>query len=137
MKISLFGATGKLGGECLRQLLAAGHDVTVLVRCADKLPAALAAKVTVVEGDALDANTVAGVIDRQTDAVLFAIGVDKNSPRDLCTDTTKNIFAAMRATGVKRFIWCGGGSTFVPEDSITFGAHVVRKFAHWFICRLV
>jgi putative NADH-flavin reductase len=32
MKVTLFGATGSLGRECLEQCLQAGHDVTVLVR---------------------------------------------------------------------------------------------------------
>jgi putative NADH-flavin reductase len=41
MKVTLFGATGSLGRECLEQCLQAGHDVTVLVRNPDKLPAAL------------------------------------------------------------------------------------------------
>ena len=41
MKITLFGATGKLGRECLAQCVEAGHAVTVLVRSPDKLPRAL------------------------------------------------------------------------------------------------
>ena len=52
MKITLFGATGSLGSECLRQAVLAGHDVTVLVRSAAKLPADLRDRISVVEGDA-------------------------------------------------------------------------------------
>ena len=32
MKVSLFGATGALGSECLSQAIEAGHEVTVLAR---------------------------------------------------------------------------------------------------------
>ena len=56
MKVTLFGATGGLGRECLEQALAAGHEVTVLARTPSKLPADLREKVTVVEGDGLDAD---------------------------------------------------------------------------------
>ncbi len=40
MKVLLLGATGLLGHNVLQKLLAAGHDVSVLVRSADgiKLP---------------------------------------------------------------------------------------------------
>ena len=37
MNITIFGATGKVGAECLKQSLADGHHVTVLVRDARKL----------------------------------------------------------------------------------------------------
>lgn len=133
MNITLFGATGDLGGECLQQALDAGHQVTVLVRNKAKLSPQLATQITVVEGDCLREEDIARVIDGDTQAVLFAIGVDKQSPEDLCTDATRLIFERMRQQAVKRFIWCGGGSTLVEEDQVTFGARVVEKIAAWFM----
>ena len=133
MKLTLFGATGDLGGECLRQALDAGHEVTVLVRSAAKLSAELKDKVTVVEGNGLDAVDVGRVVSSETEAVLFAIGIDRNSPVDLCTDVTRHILAAMRSEGVQRFIWCGGGSTIVEQDTITFGAKLVEWIARTFM----
>ncbi len=133
MNITIFGATGALGSECLEQALAAGHEVTVLVRSATKLPEDLGARVTTVEGDALIAEDVARVIQPDTEAILFAIGVDKNSPEDLCTNVTSLIFNAMTAVGVKQFIWCGGGSTFVEEDQISLGARIVKRIAQLFM----
>ena len=133
MKIAIFGATGALGGECLQQALAANHDITVLVRSATKLPDALAGKTEVIEGDGLNADDVARAIPAATDAVLFAIGVDTHSPENLCTDVTRHIFEAMSQVDCTRFIWCGGGSNFMPEDQITFGAHFVRGFASLFM----
>lgn len=133
MNITLFGATGSLGSECLRQAVQAGHDVTVLVRSAAKLPADLRDRISVVEGDALNVDDVWRVIGEETDAVMFAIGVDKHSPPDLCTDISRHILDALRGEPRIRFIWCGGGSTFVPEDRITLGARFVRKFAALFM----
>lgn len=133
MNITLFGATGALGGECLRQAVDAGHDVTVLVRSAAKLPKDLCDRIVVVEGDALCAEDVWRVITGNTEAVLFAIGVDKQSAADLCTVASRHILDALRAESGIRFIWCGGGSTFVDEDRITVGARFVRKFAQLFM----
>lgn len=137
MNITLFGATGALGGECLKQALEAGHAVTVLVRSAEKLASELTHElrdqITVVEGNGLNAGDVARVITSSTEAVLSAIGVDKHSPENLCTDITRHIFAAMSAVPCNRFIWCGGGSNFVTEDQITFGARFVKFFAATFM----
>lgn len=132
MHLAIFGATGQLGQECLRQSLAAGHTATVLVRTPAKLPAGLGDDVTVAEGNALDASAVRAAMEG-ADAVLFAIGVDKNSPEDLCTDVTRHILDAIDPAGSVRFVWCGGGSTFIEGDPSTFGARFVRMFAARFL----
>jgi len=134
MKVTLFGATGSLGRECLEQCLQAGHAVTVLVRSPDKLPGALRSRITVIQGDGLVFDDVARALPRGTDAVLFAVGVDeKTSPPDLCTDVTRHILAVMRREQIPRLVWCGGGSNFRPEDVITFGARFVRWFSETFL----
>jgi putative NADH-flavin reductase len=133
MRVALFGATGALGRECLAQCLEAGHQVTVLVRTPSKLPAELRERVSVIEGDGLNGVDVARTIEPGTDAVLFAIGIDKHSPEDLCTDVTRHILGTMRREGTRRLIWCGGGSTLVDEDVVTFGANFVAWFARTFM----
>ncbi len=145
MKIAIFGATGAVGRECLVQALEAGHEVSVLVRTPSKLPAALRERVRVVEGDGLNADDVvrtlttgvttgvADGVEGGVEAVLFAIGVDKNSPEDLCTDVTRHILDAMPPLGVRRLVWCGGGSTPVAEDQIGFGARFVEFAASTFM----
>lgn len=136
MKITLFGATGALGCECLKLSLAAGHDLTVLVRNADKLSNGVKQEVKVIEGDALNREDVAKALPEGTQAVMFAIGVDKNSPEDLCTDITRHIFDCMRQQpSIERFVWCGGGSTFFDGDQITFGAKIVRWIAATFMSK--
>lgn len=134
MKVTLFGATGSLGSQCLVQSLSAGHDVTVLVRSPGKLPLSLRDKVNVVQGDGLLGDDVARAMPESTEAVMFCIGVDeKTSPPDLCTDVTRHILALMRERHIPRLVWCGGGSNFRPEDRITFGARFVRWFAGTFL----
>ncbi|HEY9036790.1 MAG TPA: NAD(P)H-binding protein [Pseudomonadales bacterium] len=134
MNITLFGATGDLGRECLQQCLQAGHTITVLVRSPHKLPAELASRITVVQGDALNAADVARALPQGTDAILFAIGVDeKTSPPDLCTDVTRLIIEVMRARHIPKLVWCGGGSNIVADDVVTFGARFVRWYAEVFL----
>lgn len=132
MQLALFGATGSLGRECLAQALEAGHGVRVLARTPAKLDAGLAAAADVIEGDALDAAAVARTLEG-AEAVLFCIGVDGRSPEDLCTDVTRHILDAMPGLGVRRFVWCGGGGTLVPDDVVTFGARFVAFFSHTFL----
>lgn len=133
MKVTIFGATGALGAQCVEQSLEAGHDVTVLARTPAKIPPAVRDRVRVVEGDGLRAEDVNEALAGGTDAVLFAIGVDKQSPEDLCTDVTRHILADMPRLGIRRLVWCGGGSTLVEDDEVTFGARFVEWFARTFM----
>ncbi|MBW2389884.1 MAG: NAD(P)H-binding protein, partial [Deltaproteobacteria bacterium] len=133
MKITVFGATGQLGRECAVQCLDAGHEVVAFMRSPEKLPEELRGRVTVVQGDGLVEGDVARALDGGVEAVLFAIGIDKHSPEDLCTDVTRHILAAMPAAGVHRFVWCGGGSTLVPQDRVGLGAKFVEWFASTFM----
>ena len=51
MNLIIFGATGSLGKHVLHQALAAGHQVTVVVRTASKLPVEAGAQVSLRTGD--------------------------------------------------------------------------------------
>ncbi len=133
MKITLFGSTGALGIECLKQCLDAQHDVTVLVRTPSKLPLEIQNQINVLEGDALDSSRVSTALSGRTEAVLFAVGVDRHSPEDLCTDVTRHILDSMRRYDVRRLVWCGGGSTLVDDDVVTLGARFVAGFAQTFM----
>ncbi len=133
MHLAIFGSTGAVGHECLSQSLAAGHEVTVLVRDPEKLPEDLRAKIHIIAGNALVAEDVERTLSGGVEAVLFAIGVDKHSPEDLCADVTRLILDAMPRLGIGRLVWCGGGSTLVAEDQVTLGARFVRFFAATFM----
>ena len=71
MKIALFGATGSVGGYFLNKALAAGHDVTALVRSPEKLGAQL--NLSAVKGDVTNVSDVQNVID-QADIVVSCLG---------------------------------------------------------------
>jgi putative NADH-flavin reductase len=133
MKITVFGATGALGNECVKQCLDAQHEITVLARTPEKLAPELRERVRVIGGDGLDPGAVNRALEGGAEAALFAIGIDRNSPENLCTDVTRNILAAMPRQGVRRLVWCGGGSTPVAEDQTTLGSRFVEFFGTTFM----
>ena len=71
MKITLFGATGSVGGYFLNKVLAAGHEVVTLVRSPEKLGPH--SNLTAVKGDVTDVSDVRGVID-QADVIVSCLG---------------------------------------------------------------
>ena len=71
MKIALFGATGAVGGYFLNKALAAGHEVTALVRSPEKLGAQ--PNLRAVKGDVTDTSDVQSVIN-QADVVVSCLG---------------------------------------------------------------
>jgi putative NADH-flavin reductase len=66
MNITIFGATGNLGKECLLQCLEAGHEVTVLARSPEKIPDEIVDRITVIQGDALSLDVVERSISKET-----------------------------------------------------------------------
>ena len=50
-RIAIFGATGSLGSHVARLAVAAGHEVSALVRAPSKLPPDLASRMTIAAGD--------------------------------------------------------------------------------------
>jgi putative NADH-flavin reductase len=101
MKLTIIAATGGVGRELLEQAVAAGHDVTAVVRN----PGKLARQVRTVTADMAAADpaalepAIAGA-----DAVLSGLGPHSNSDAGIASQGTPGIVAAMNATGVRRII---------------------------------
>ena len=80
MRVAVTGATGFLGSHTVAALLAAGHEVRLLVRSPAKVPKALAPfgvsvpEEHVLEGDVLDPDSVAAVLEG-CDALIHAAAV--------------------------------------------------------------
>ena len=71
MKLTIFAATGGIGHQILEQALAAGHDVTAVVRSPDKLPGRVhAVKADLATSDAEALMPAVG----GADAVLSGLG---------------------------------------------------------------
>ncbi|MFG2992539.1 NAD(P)-dependent oxidoreductase [Streptomyces sp. NPDC048257] len=105
MKITVFGATGGVGREVVRQALAAGHEVTAVVRDPARLP--------VPAHERLHVATVADVTDREAvlsavsgqDAVVSALGAASNKQArqtPVAGPALRAITSAMDRAGVRR-----------------------------------
>jgi putative NADH-flavin reductase len=101
MKLTLFAATGGIGRQALEQALAAGHDVTAVVRN----PKKLSRPVRVVTTDLLapDPAAIESAI-RGADAVLSGLGARSASEVGVAWKGTRAIVEAMKTTGVRRVV---------------------------------
>ena len=102
MRIVVFGATGGTGQEAVAQALAAGHQVTAVVRRADALPERPDLQIVVVP----DLNRP-DLVDRAVsghDVVISALGTHAKGPVSVCTDGIRSIIGAMSRCGVRRLI---------------------------------
>ena len=101
MKLTIIAATGGVGRELLEQAVAAGHDVTAVVRNPAKLSRevrAITADLAAPDPAALE-SAVAGA-----DAVLSGLGPHSNSDAGIASQGTPAIVAAMKAAGVRRIV---------------------------------
>lgn len=101
MKLTIIAATGGVGRELLQQALAAGHDVTAVVRNPGKLSRqvrAITTDLTAPDPAALE-SAVAGA-----DAVLSGLGPHSNADAGIAAQGMAAIVAAMHATGVRRIV---------------------------------
>jgi putative NADH-flavin reductase len=105
MKVTIFGATGFSGQGILAEALKQGHEVTILVRDASKIPIKHK-NLTIIEGNVLDPQTVASVIHHQ-EAVIQCLGVGgkgDGKPTTFISDATKIIVDEMQNQKIKRLI---------------------------------
>ena len=78
LRLAVLGATGSVGREFVAQALAAGHQVTALVREQPK-PGEIDDRVALVLGDAASAGDVEHAV-AGSDAVVSALGHAKGAP---------------------------------------------------------
>lgn len=101
MKLTIFAATGGIGRQTLEQAVAAGHDVTAVVRN----PYMLSREVRVIAADlaAPDQAALESAVEGAS-AVLSALGPVTRSDAGIASRGTKAIVRAMQATGVRRLV---------------------------------
>jgi putative NADH-flavin reductase len=102
VKLAVLGGTGSVGRELVTQALAAGHEVTALVR---EQPQAgeIDDRVALVVGDATSAEAVRQTV-QGSDAVLSALSGGKGLPDGVLARASSNMITAMHADGVKRLV---------------------------------
>jgi putative NADH-flavin reductase len=113
--ILVLGGTGGTGREVIAQALAAGHNVTALVRDSRRL-AIVSDRLQVVQGDVTSEGPTLSDVVLDQDAVISVLGVGKSfSPNSLIQTSTPLIVRAMERHRVRRLIHTsafGVGPTF-------------------------
>jgi putative NADH-flavin reductase len=101
MKLTIVGATGGVGRQVLEQAVAAGHDVTAVVRN----PKGLSGEARVVTADLAAPDPVAlkSAVEG-ADAVLSGLGPRSNAEAGIASQGTRAVVQAMKEAGVRRIV---------------------------------
>jgi putative NADH-flavin reductase len=111
MKVALIGASGFVGAAILKELLSRGNEVVAIARDLNKIEIS-DDKLIKKSVDVLDLAQLSEAL-KGVDAVVSAFNAGWTNP-NLYNDTIKGaeaIQAAVKASGVKRYIFIGGAGT--------------------------
>lgn len=107
MKLLIIGGTGRTGRQLVEQALAAGHEITALVRNPEKTPVSRE-RLHVLRGDILDFSSVDLAMAGQ-EAVLSSLGTKSVfKAMKLFSQGTTILLRAMAKHGVRRLICITG-----------------------------
>lgn len=110
MKITVLGASGRTGRLLVDELTRRGHDVTAVVRDANRAPQGA----RVITGDVRDPTVLERAV-AGADAVVSALG-PTGKDNDLHVAMASALVPALRAAGVRRYVGVGGAGLDVPGD---------------------
>lgn len=122
MRMTVFGASGGIGGHVVRQALDAGHKVTAVVRD----PAGMR-----VSDPCLEVVTVPGLTEAEpllpalagSDVVISGVGPRSRKDGPIASTTGRGILGAMAATGVRRLV----AVSAVPAGPVPDGESFVNR----------
>ncbi|MER8031816.1 NAD(P)H-binding protein [Streptomyces bauhiniae] len=115
MRLTVFGATGGVGGEIVRQALDAGHEVTAVVRDPARLTIT-GERLHVVRADLSDAEALCAAVAGR-DAVLSGLGARSRKAAGVTARLTRAVLAAMAAEDVHRLVIVSAAPVGpAPED---------------------
>lgn len=116
MRLTIFGATGVTGTLLVDQALAAGHEVTAVVRDPARLMVPAHPLLNVVTADVMDPDSIRPAVSG-AEAVLTAIGPRGTGPTTVIQDSTRAIIAAMQKSGARRLLMLSGSITADDGES--------------------
>jgi putative NADH-flavin reductase len=107
MRVTIFGASGKVGTLLVDQALQAGHAVTAVVRDPARLQPPAHGTPQVITADVTSPNAIAPAVDG-ADAVISVVGPKGRGPTTILADSTRSIVTAMEGCGAKRLMILSG-----------------------------
>jgi putative NADH-flavin reductase len=116
MNSAIFGASGATGKLLTSRCLAAGYNVTALVRTPGTFRRAAESpnRLRVIEGNAFDPSAVRQTIE-DADVVLSALGARSLKREDVLERAVPLIVSAMQQTGVRRIIVLGSAGALATS----------------------
>ncbi|MFD1658859.1 NAD(P)-dependent oxidoreductase [Streptomyces caeni] len=102
MKLTVFGATGGIGQEIVRQALTAGHQVTAVARDPARFTVT-GAGLEVFRADLGDFAALRPAVAGR-DAVLSGLGARSRKDAGVATRLTRTVLGALEAEGVRRLL---------------------------------
>jgi putative NADH-flavin reductase len=125
MRLTVFGATGGVGTEVVRQAVAAGPDPGPPPPPRARLAVPAGPGLGVVTADVMEPAQIGPAV-KGSDAVVSALGPRKGGPPTVLTDGVRSILTAMADTGVRRLIAVSASGAFI-EPSDPFVTRVIVK----------
>ena len=116
MNITVFGATGGTGTALVEQALAAGHEVTAVVRDPARMKVAPHPRLRVVTADVMDPASIAPAL-AGTDAAVNTVGPHGLGRTTIQQDSVRSILQAMHQAGARRLLHISGSSTVDDGES--------------------
>jgi putative NADH-flavin reductase len=107
MKLTVFGATGGIGQEIVRQALESGHRVTAVVRDPARLTVT-GAGLEVFRADLRDPEALRPAVSGR-DAVLSGLGARSRKDAGIAARLTRTVLGAMEAEEVRRLLVVSAG----------------------------
>jgi putative NADH-flavin reductase len=127
MNLTIFGATGATGTYLVEQALAAGHEVTAVVRDPARLAVPAHPLLSVVTADVMDPESIMPAVSG-AEAVLTAIGPRGTGPTTVIQDSTRAIVAAMQKAGRRRLLMLSG-SIAADEGESPYLRYLIKPLA--------
>jgi putative NADH-flavin reductase len=118
MKITVFGASGRIGGEVVRQAVAAGYDVTAVVRRGRDVEDRPSA-VRLVEIDRFHDSQVLAETMSGRDAVLSGLGPRRLGDAGIVAPMTRVLLGSMELSGVHRILVISAAPVGPPHPEDT------------------
>ncbi|MFH8767796.1 MULTISPECIES: NAD(P)-dependent oxidoreductase [unclassified Streptomyces] len=118
MKLTVFGATGGIGREIVRQALGAGHRVTAVVRDPARLDVT-GNTLEVFRADLADPQDLRAAVAGR-DVVLSGLGARSRKDAGVAARLTRTVLGAMEAEGVRRLLVVSAGPVGPEPESDGF-----------------
>jgi putative NADH-flavin reductase len=127
MKLTILGATGATGTCLTEQALAAGHEVTAIVRDPGRLSIPVHPMLRVVTADVMDPAAITPAVAGAA-TVITAVSPRGTGPTTIIQDSVRSIIQAMQKTGTRRLLEVSG-SVVADDGESPYLRYLLKPFA--------